>query len=260
MPNYKAITKADFTELRWKRFDSYAFAAQDAVVPLVAQELAKACTCLPIAFIQQGDAFVPAAVLGLQPGQNLFVAPDGRWCGPYVPAAYRGHPFALAEAENDQLVLCIDMGSDLVGEHFEQPFFEANGEPAKVMRDVLEFLQQVRNDHRLTRQLCGVLSAEGLIVPWPLTLRGDGGEQMVQGLYRIDETALKSLDSEALARIHQAGALPVAYCQLLSMQHIQMLGKLAEARHKFSTSLPVNDKGELDLEFLNDDTISFSTL
>ena len=260
MPNYKAITKTDFANLHWTRFDSYAFAAQDAVAPLVAQELAKACICLPIAFIQQGDAFVPAAVLGLQPGQNLFVAQDGRWNGSYVPAAYRGHPFALAEAENDQLVLCVDMDSGLVGEHFEQPFFEANGEPAKVTRDVLEFLQQVHNDHRLTQRVCAVLHAEGLIVPWPLTLRDDSGEQVVQGLYRVDEAALKALDSETLARIHQAGALPVAYCQLLSMQHIQMLGKLTEARRKLSTSLPINDKGELDLEFLNDDTISFSTL
>ena len=260
MPAYKAITKTDFADLRWKRFDSYAFAAQDAVAPLAAQELARACTCLPIAFIQQSGAFVPVAVLGLQPGRNLFIAPDGRWSGPYVPAAYRGHPFALAEAENDQLVLCIDMDSGLVGEHFEQPFFEADGEPAKAISDVLEFLRQVRNNHQLTQRVCAALHAEGLIVPWPLTLRDDSGEQMIQGLYRIDESALNTLDSETLARIHQAGALPVAYCQLLSMQHIQMLGKLAEAHRKLSTALPINDKGELDLEFLNDDTISFSKL
>jgi hypothetical protein len=152
------------------------------------------------------------------------------------------------------------MDSGLVGEQFEQPFFEADGEPAKVMRDVLEFLQQVRNNHQLTQRVCAVLHAEGLIVPWPLTLRDDSGEQVVQGLYRIDESALNTLDSETLARIHQAGALPVAYCQLLSMQHIQMLGKLAEARRKLSTSLPINDKGELDLEFLNEDTINFSKL
>jgi hypothetical protein len=37
MSTYKAITKTDFADLRWKRFDSYAFAAQDAVAPLVAR-------------------------------------------------------------------------------------------------------------------------------------------------------------------------------------------------------------------------------
>jgi hypothetical protein len=61
----KAITKTDFANLRWKRYDNYHFAALDAVVPLVVQELPKACMALPIAFIEQGDAFVPAALQGL---------------------------------------------------------------------------------------------------------------------------------------------------------------------------------------------------
>jgi len=83
VPKYQAITKTDFANLRWKRYESYHFAALDALAPLVVQELPKACMTLPIAFIQQGEAFVPAAVQGLQPGQNLFVSPDGRWIGPY---------------------------------------------------------------------------------------------------------------------------------------------------------------------------------
>ena len=62
MPKYQAITKTDFANLRWKRYESYHFAALDAVAPLVVQELPKACMTLPIAFIQQGEAFVPAAV------------------------------------------------------------------------------------------------------------------------------------------------------------------------------------------------------
>ena len=91
MPKYQAITKTDFANLRWKRYESYHFAALDAVAPLVVQELPKACMTLPIAFIQQGEAFVPAAVQGLQPGQNLFVSPDGRWIGPYtvLPQKYK---------------------------------------------------------------------------------------------------------------------------------------------------------------------------
>jgi len=95
MPRYQAITKADFANLRWKRYDSYTFAAQDATVPVLAQELSKACMSLPIAFIQQGDAFITAAVQGLQMGQNLLVTSEGRWAVAYTPAAYRGYPFAL---------------------------------------------------------------------------------------------------------------------------------------------------------------------
>lgn len=256
MPNYQPISKTEHAHLRWKRFDSYRFAAQDALAPLVVQELAKACLTLPIAFIRQNDQFVPAALQGFQPGQNLFVAPDGRWIGAYTPAAYRGYPFALAEAENDQLVLCVDTDSGLIGEYQAEPFFDEQGEVAQPVKDVLNFLQQVRNNSQLTQRLCAALDAEQLITPWELKIKSDSGEQPIQGLFRIDEEHLKGLDSDAITRIHQAGALPVAYCQLLSMQHIHTLGKLAEA-HANPQAQPALD--DLDTLFgEGDDTLKFN--
>ncbi|MEA3644323.1 MAG: SapC family protein, partial [Lamprobacter sp.] len=139
------------------------FAAGEASVPLVAQELAKACHSLPIAFIRQQDYFTPAAVQGLQPGQNLFVAPDGRWLGPYIPAAYRGYPFALLPADTDQLVLCVDLDSALIGDQHEQPFFTDTGDPAQRIKDVLDVLQQLHQNRPHTPRLCAALEAEQLI-------------------------------------------------------------------------------------------------
>ncbi len=262
MPKYQAITKTDFANLRWKRYENYHFAALDAVAPLVVQELPKACMTLPIAFIQQSEAFVPAAVQGLQPGQNLFVSRDGRWIGPYTPAAYRGYPFALANADYGQVVLCVDTDSGLVGEDYTETFFDEQGEPSQSVKAVLDFLQQVRSNREATLRICAALQAEELIQPWPITLKGEQGEKTVQGLYRIDEAKLNNLSADALQQLQQAGALPVAYCQLLSMQHLQTLGKLAEAyasaKAQSQAALPTTDTGELDLEFLNNnDTISF---
>lgn len=258
MAKYQAITKTDFANLRWKRCSGYRFAARDAVAPLVAQELPKACMTLPIAFVQQGEAFVPAAVQGLQPGQNLFVAADGRWMGPYVPAAYRSYPFALAKADNDQLVLCVDTDSGLVGEGHAEAFFDEQGEPSQPVKAVLNFLQQIRANREATIRICAALNAEDLIQPWPITLKGKDGEQTVQGLYRIDEARFNSLDADALHRVQRAGALPVVYCQLLSMQHLQTLAKLAEAHAGANARPSTAPNGELDLEFLNsNDTLSF---
>ena len=92
MPRYELITKTGFAAQTWRRYDSYAFAATDAVVPLVVQELAKACMSLPIAFIQQNDTFIPHAVQGLEQGRNLFVV-NGKWVAPYTPAAERVNDF-----------------------------------------------------------------------------------------------------------------------------------------------------------------------
>jgi hypothetical protein len=261
MSNFEPIQHSIHATKRWKRYNSYQFSALDAVVPLVVQELARACMSMPVAFVQQGDTFVPVAVQGLRQGQNLFVSTDGRWIGSYTPAAYRGYPFALANANDGQVVLCVDTASGLVDPSYDEPFFDDSGEPSQSVKDVLNFLQQIRANRSLTERLCMVLHKEELIQPWPITIKGNDNEQTLQGLYRIDESKVNALSEDALKRIHQEGALPIIYCQLLSMQHLQTLGKLAQMHAKISAqqdALETKDGEELDLEFLNKGgTISF---
>ena len=61
------------------------------------------------------------------------------------------------------------------------------------------------------------------------------------------------MSADALKALQQAGALPMIYCQLLSMQHLPLLGQLAEAHRKAAQPLPTTPKGELDLSFLSTD-------
>lgn len=266
MPNFQALSPSSHAALRWKRYDNYQFVARDALAPLVAQELPKACTCLPIAWLPQGEQFVPTAVLGLQTGQNLLVAPNGRWLGAYVPAAYRGQPFALARTPADQWVLCTDADSPWVAaadaSTHDLAFFDEQGQITPPVKDVFNFLQQVHANRQRTEQACAVLQAHGLIVPWTLTLQGEQGQRELQGLYRTDEARLNTLEPEALQRLQQTGALMLAYCQLISMQHVHALGQLAQdhaqAAHQAESKLPVSSNGDLDLEFLaRDGTLNF---
>lgn len=253
MPNYQAVSKTSHANKRWKRYASYAFAAQDAVAPLVVQELPRALMHLPIGFIEQNEHFVPVAVLGLQPGQNLFVTPDGRWVGSYTPAAYRGYPFALANTAEGQRVLAFDEDSGLITDTEGESFFDEAGNPTRAVKDILDFLTRVETNREPTQRICKALADHQLIQPWPITVQSSEGERKVEGLYRIDEAAMNALPAEAFEALRQAGALPVAYCQLLSMQHLQTFGKLAEAHRK-----PTAPSSELNLEFLNDSgTISF---
>jgi hypothetical protein len=237
MARYEVITKSDFVAQSWRRYSSFAFAATDAVAPLVVQELAKACMSLPIAFLQQNDAYAPHAVQGLEPGLNLFVV-NGTWISPYIPAVYRAYPFALAQGGGDGMHLCVDMDNGLVGagDEFDQQFFDDTGEAAKPVKDALNFLQQIHNNRAVTQRVCAALAAEDLFQPWPLKVQGPEGERNIDGLFRIDEARLNSLDPDALHRVQKAGGLPVAYCQLLSMSNIQTLGliqrKLDEVRNR----------------------------
>ena len=262
MSSIHPVTVSRHGNQRWQRYSNYAFAAQDAVCPLVAQELPRALMSLPIGFVATAEGFAPVAVLGLQAGQNLFVAPDGRWLGDYVPATYRGYPFGLANTEDGQQVLCIDEASGLLRDGEGEPFFAEAGNPSKPLADVLDFLTQVASNRQATQRACAMLQAHGLLQPWPIKVLGEKGEQDVTGLFRIDEAALNSLPAVAFMAVRDAGALSLAYCQLLSMQHLVQLGELARAHAQaVQQKAAQSPSAELDLAFLNQSgTFSFGSL
>ena len=252
MTQITAISRERHADKRWKRSESYAFTANDAVAPLVAQELSRACLSMPIGFVQTEDAFQLVAVQGLQAEQNLWLSPDGRWFGPYVPAVYRSYPFALAKSEDDRRVLCIREDSGLITESEGERFFDEAGQPSQPVQEVLRFLELLANNAQQTAAQCAILMAHHLIQPWNIQLKSGEAEQTVKGLFRVDEAALNALPTKAFEMLRKAGALPLVYCQLLSMQHINTLGKLAN-RQAQGTLAAQQPDGDLDLEFLKND-------
>ncbi|WPL15592.1 SapC [Thiorhodovibrio winogradskyi] len=241
MSRFVPISAEHHASQRWHRFSSYEFARQAHLAALVGAELPKAAMTMPIALVPRAaqaesqkdhtQGFMFIALLGLEPGVNLFIAPNGRWIGRYVPAALRGYPFRLAKAGDDKLVLCVDQDSGLIGEQGDEPFFNQNGEVAEPVGKVMEFLTQIERNRAATLGICDRLRTHGLIQPWPIKLKAaDGGGRPLEGLFRIDEAALNALPADALIELRDAGALPLAYCQLLSMQQLGLLGELAKLR------------------------------
>ena len=262
---HSPISIGTFRDKRFKRYSSYSFAVKDTLAPLVLKELARACTGMPIGFAKAKDTFMPVAVLGLAAGTNLFVAPNGRWVGHYVPAVYRGYPFSLANGPEGKLILCFDEQSGLLSDNEGEPFFGEDEKLTDAVNQVLGFLTQLASNRQATQRVCAALEKHGLIEPWPIKLKGkeDDAVTTVEGVFRISEERLSQLDEKSLYALHQSGALPVIYCQLLSMQHLSILSGLAKARQaaEQQAALPKNDAGDIDLSFLADDTtISFENL
>lgn len=257
MPNLQPVSRNRHGTKRWRRYSDYRFATQDMVAPLVATELPKALLTVPIAFLTVEGNVQPFAIQALAPGQNLFVAPDGHWLAGYIPAVYRSHPFRLATTEHGEQVLCIDEDAGQVTDGPEgEPFFTDEGQPATSVRAILDFLTRIEQDRGPTMRACGMLQKHELIQPWPVKVQTAEGEKVVQGLSRLDEVALNALPADAFIELRDAGALLVAYCQLMSMQHLSILGKLAEA-HAIAAQSPT---GDAKPEFLNNETISFGNL
>lgn len=259
MANLQVLSPQTFTGKRWKRFQSYRFAAGDALCPLAAQELAEAALAMPIAFEAHGDGYRPVAVMGLRPGTNHFVLPDGRWGAGYTPALYRVYPFRLASGGEQGDILCLDVDSGLVSEEEGEPFF-SEGKPSPSLDAVITFFGQIRSGLSVATTACKLLHEHQLVQPWPITLQAADGERRIEGLFRIEEERLGQLEGEALKQLHRSGAMNIAYCQLLSTRHLAALGRLAGAAEQ-SQQAHWGASEELDLEFLNQgETLGFDGL
>src|SRR3954447_13904434 len=100
MPRLVAVSRERHGQKKWLRFKGYAFAAANAVAPIVGAELARAPAILmPSAFLQHSGRYMLVSVLSATPGRNMFVGSDGRWLGPYVPACFRLYPFCMVAGQ-----------------------------------------------------------------------------------------------------------------------------------------------------------------
>jgi len=215
----------------WKNFTDYTFAAEQTVIPLVGVELRKAVPVMPTSFIKQEAGYQLVAITSLQPGTNLYVAPDGKWLTEYIPAALRTHPFQLAQQEGaGEFILCINEASGLVVENTEDgnAFFDDQDQPTQGIKDILNVLSQIKASRDVTEGAVNALADAGLITPWEINLKQGAKVVPVEGLYSIDEEALNKIDDEDFLAVRKAGGLALAYAQLLSMNQLAVLERLGE--------------------------------
>lgn len=247
------VTRERHAGLCWERPANYQAAAAQVLAPLASFEAPVAASRLPLAFVEQGGRWVLVAVLGVPSGTNLCVAPNGQWTGPYTPAVFRAAPFALQPAPDGRLLLCVDEQVGRVrpaseGGATTELFFEAEGKPTALVQEVLEFLTRLAQGGKTMERACAALQARGLLVPWKVVFQSPAGEpQPVAGLWRVDEAVLRQLPPDALHALMQEGALALAYSQLLSMQHIALLGEWLQARVRLTAAPSAAAAPDLDV-------------
>lgn len=217
----------------WSKPGNYGWARQDQVVPVVLQEATYLLMTLPLAFLQNEGKFQFFALMGLRPGENLWVGEDGRSLLSRVPVVMQLYPFRLLRDTRGQAVLGINEAGLLPpGTTEGQPLFDKQDKPVAQLATILEQLGQREQDWENACKAASVLDQHGLIEPWDLQIQGEGGVSRVEGLFRVNEKKMNELPAEALLILRNTGALLMAYCQLLSMQHIQQLARMAEAQAK----------------------------
>ncbi len=196
--------------------------AERHITPLMLQEFVAAAPHYPIFFLKNADSneYNAVAVFGLVEGQNLFVK-DDKFEGQYVPAAVRAYPFTLAQASDDQLVLCINEQSDIVSQTEGQALFDAEGKATEFFEGVNSFFKDFIDANNVSRNITAQIAEMDLFKADGLQYRdGAGAERRVNGFYVIDREKFDALTDEQFLNLRKFGVLPAIYAHFSSLDRI----------------------------------------
>lgn len=205
---------------------SYAFAKHVNSLPLMAVEFPNAASEYSIIFAGDDEGVMPAVILGLRNGQNLFVTDSDAWTGKYVPAFARRYPFVFSRSDDgNTFTLCIDEAfKGFNRENRGAALFDAEGKPTAYVQNVLAFLQEYQAQFERTRLFCQKLKTLGLLDPMQAQITTPGGEKLsLSGFQAVNRDRLKALPGDTLAELAKTDELDLLYLHLHSMRNLQLM-------------------------------------
>jgi hypothetical protein len=209
---------------RFQQREGAKFALNAHAVPLLVEEFIPASRHYPIVF-SLGENPVPLALMGLNEGVNVFVDEKGMFPDNfYVPAYVRRYPFLLAKLrqDTDDLSLCFDPATDLIGEFDEGEALFEGAEPSERVKAILGFCEQVEQGSLMTANFFTDIAEQKLLTDGEFSAQPDGAAQpyVYRGFQIIQEEAIKNLRGDVARKWIQNGLMPLIYAHLFSLARL----------------------------------------
>lgn len=224
--NAVPVSSQTHGDISVKSGEDFAFARSVNSVPLTAVEFRRASLEYAVVFAGEGDTIMPAAILGVEADNNVFVKEDGTWDGKFVPAFVRRYPFVFSSSDDGKtFTLCIDDSfSGCNREGRGERLFDADGERTQYLQTVLNFVNEYQAQFKRTRVFCTHLKELNLLEPMQAQFTLPGGQQKsLAGFMAVNRTKLKELDDEVLAKMAKNDELELIYLHLQSMQNFSAM-------------------------------------
>lgn len=208
--------------LKMRPASSFAYASNINSVPLLIGECFECAREYPIVFLLGEDGLVPAALVGLREGENLYVR-NGKWEARYVPAFVRRYPFVAGKGAHGELLVCIDEASPCFGVDDGEALF-VDGKPSAQLEHAISFVTEFHQAARSTGVFGRRLQELGLLRQADSVAQlKDGSEFRLNGLKVVDEMKLRGMDRDTVHELFSNGSLAVIYAHLMSLRNLASL-------------------------------------
>lgn len=219
--NLQPLSSTLHQNLKTRGSDKAPYFAKAHAIPITVDEFVTAQRYFPIVF-SVGDNPVPLALMGLNEGVNVYVDEEGKLLHPtYVPAYVRRYPWMLARInENaEELSLCFDPTSDLVGDAVEGSTLFDGDKPSETLNSILKFCEDFEVAAQRTNQFMKELKEMDLLMDGEVSIQPTGSEKpfVYRGFQMVSEDKLKDMDGETLRKLNQNGILPLLLAHLFSL-------------------------------------------
>lgn len=244
MSNLTAINSDTHRALRITAARAAATFASVNIVSVIPREFARLLAHYPIFFGKSSEngQFEPAAVLGFQQGENLFLS-DGLWDATYVPLQIQRQPFALLPRPNvppgtpPSLDVALDMSSPHIQTQEGERLFEGDGQASQYLQNITGMLSALVTGSREAYAFTTKLAELNLIEPVRIDIEFvDRSTTKLEGLYWIAAAKLKALPAAQLAELRDLEYLEWLYFQMASVAQVSVLVSRKNKRIAAATS------------------------
>jgi hypothetical protein len=222
------LNSRDHASWRARTVDKASWLGNQHAIPLTVEEFPHAQRNFPIVF-SAGDNPVPLALMGLNEGVNVFFDEEGKPLGDaYIPAYIRRYPFLLAKLrpDADEMSLCFDPSSDILGDFKDGEALFAEGQPSEHTKGVLEFCEKFEEAGARTQAFMNELIGADVLMDGEVAIQqNDRPDQpyIYRGFKMVNQEKLKEIDTEKLKAWHENGILPLIYAHLMSLDLMRVI-------------------------------------
>jgi len=181
----------------------------------------------PILFSKDRNTgeFYCGAMLGLDPGENLFLE-EWRDLQFYRPLGLQRVPFYAQGPE-----VAIDLDHPRVGVADGQLLFTEHGEPTRYLQRIIWAFQDLAPGIEVTRHFIARLLELKLIEPIDMEAEFDDGRIInCDGLYTVNQDTLSRLPDAAVVELFRRGYMRLIHYMIASLKQFPVLARKKNAR------------------------------